>query len=200
MLPFPVPTDQTFTRYLHLLAEEAESLEGELSSLCSDLDTEQFNWQPAAGSWSIGQCIRHLTIFNRQYFTSIDKSVEKARRKYVERALTRAAGLYKPGLLGGFLMRMMYPARLKVRTPQSFEPSHSDIPLSALRDFASAQRHMTHILRNAGDLDLNRVRVASPAAGLLRFRLGDILTILLLHERRHLEQMQRIINQEEFPV
>ncbi len=194
-----VHTDQSFAHYLHMLSRETEILGQEITLLCSGMSGQRFNWKPAPASWSIGQCVQHLVVFNTLYFASIEQSVEKARRKYTARSLKSAQGTYKAGTIGGFLIRMMYPGALKVRTPQAFQPSHSDIPHTALRDFSSAQQQLAGILRKCADINLNRTRVASPAAGLLRFRLGDILTILVRHERRHFDQMKRLAAHPLFP-
>ncbi len=190
----------SFSQHLHTLRQKAEALGQEIASLCGNMTPEQFNWKPSPDSWSVGQCVHHLIVFNTSYFTSLDKSIERARRKYTESGLEPAHGAYKAGMLGAFLIRMMHPGTLKVRTPQPFRPSQSDIPLSALRDFSTAQQHLSEILLRAADINLNRTRVASPAAGLLRFRLGDILAILLLHERRHMEQIRKITTHASFPI
>src|SRR6516164_4689892 len=39
--------------------------------LLAGLSNEQLNWQPAPGSWSVGQCLEHLCIMNEVYLPPI---------------------------------------------------------------------------------------------------------------------------------
>jgi hypothetical protein len=39
-------------------------------AVAAGLTDEQLNWQPAQGSWSVGQCLEHLCITNEAYLTS----------------------------------------------------------------------------------------------------------------------------------
>ena len=56
------------------------------------------------------------------------------------------------------------------------------------------------IVEDASGLDLARVKVRSPVVPLLRFRLGVIIALMAVHERRHLWQAERVLQAEGFPT
>src|ERR1700704_765223 len=45
--------------------------------LVAELTEEQLNWQPAPGSWSVGQCLEHLCITNEAYLTPISAALKE---------------------------------------------------------------------------------------------------------------------------
>jgi hypothetical protein len=48
-------------------------------------------------------------------------------------------------------------------------------------------------------VDLNRIKVRSPITPLVRFNLGDALTLQVVHAQRHLAQARRVREHAEFP-
>jgi uncharacterized damage-inducible protein DinB len=49
------------------LAFELSANDQTAQALAARLTEEQLNWQPAAGSWSVGQCLEHLCRTNEAY-------------------------------------------------------------------------------------------------------------------------------------
>src|SRR5215831_14010121 len=53
--------------------------------LIAGLTVAQFNWQPNAGrSWSIAQCLEHLTATNQVYLAAIRPAVQSSRGSQAE--------------------------------------------------------------------------------------------------------------------
>lgn len=188
-LSFPLPAAD----YIKALQQETELLSREITSLCGTMSVQQLNWKLSVESWSIAQCVKHLEEFNRQYLSSVQNSLLRTRTS------NSSTVLYKPGAIGALIMRMVYPGKVKAPAPQQFRPVQSGLPLSVLQEFATVQQQIVELLDTAPKLDLKHIRVASPVTALLRIRLGDVLALLLLHERRHLEQMQRVAHHTQFP-
>jgi hypothetical protein len=46
-------------------------------ALAAGLTEQQLNWQPEPGSWSVGQCLEHLSITNEAYLTSISAALRE---------------------------------------------------------------------------------------------------------------------------
>jgi hypothetical protein len=48
-------------------------------------------------------------------------------------------------------------------------------------------------------VDLVAARLSSPASRLIRMNLGDAFRILVVHGRRHLGQIERVLARDAFP-
>jgi hypothetical protein len=55
------------------------------------------------------------------------------------------------------------------------------------------------VIEKSRDVDLQQVKVASPASALLRFRLGDALRMMVEHNKRNLKQADAIMAPSGFP-
>ncbi len=160
------------------------------------LSGEQLNWKPAPESWSIAQCLDHLITINRLYFPLLE---------------SMAAGPVDPtlwerisplsGFLGGALIKALRPDNpRKSKTSGKAEPSQSEISVGILDRFADHQAELiAHFRRIHPDIDRERTIVTSPLMGWVTYSLEDCLTIIVVHEKRHLGQAQRVMEAEGFP-
>jgi hypothetical protein len=55
------------------------------------------------------------------------------------------------------------------------------------------------VIEKSRDVDLQQVKVASPASALLRFRLGDALRMMVEHNKRDLKQADAVMASSGFP-
>jgi hypothetical protein len=62
-----------------------------------------------------------------------------------------------------------------------------------LRAFIAAHDQTRAMVRDAQQLDLNRIRFKNPFIGVLRFTVGSGLLIIGAHNRRHLWQARQVI-------
>jgi hypothetical protein len=56
-----------------------------------------------------------------------------------------------------------------------------------------------NLIRRARQHDVNRIRFRNPFVPLIRFTVGTGLEIICRHERRHLQQAERVIGSPSFP-
>jgi hypothetical protein len=56
-----------------------------------------------------------------------------------------------------------------------------------------------HIRGIPGSIDRQRTIVTSPLAAFVTYSLDDCLTILVVHEQRHLQQAKRVMEAGAFP-
>ena len=177
----------------HLANQISEAAAG-LLDVASPLSEEQFNWRPAEGRWSVGECLEHVALTNESY-------TRKFQRLGARGTLPSGVGPWKGSLVGRiFLWMMEPPPRGRVKAPAAFLPSASRLEKAAtLRRFEGSRDALLAVLATFEGVDLGRARVASPAARWLRFDLASAFGILAAHERRHLWQARRIPGEPGYP-
>jgi len=177
---------------------ELDAVRRQADALTRDLSPEQAAWSPGPGRWSTLQVIAHLRTTNDLYLEAIRRSIEAARA-----AGHTGADSYRPGWLGGWMIRTMEPpVRRRFKSPGVFAPREADLPewTSELAAYRATHALLEERLRAADGIKLNRARVASPVNKLIRVSLGDAVAVILAHERRHLWQLRGIRSDPEFPA
>ncbi|MFN7982628.1 MAG: DinB family protein [Vicinamibacterales bacterium] len=61
------------------LLHQLQTASQEVPGLTRGLTSEQFNWAPGPGRWSIGQCLEHLNITSERYIPVFKKAMEDGR-------------------------------------------------------------------------------------------------------------------------
>jgi hypothetical protein len=175
--------------------QEFERLASEADALVEPLTEDQFNWNPAPGSWSIAQCIDHLNATARVYLPRIDEGIAEAVRR----------GLYGHGpfshdLVGRWFVRIMEPpAGIKVKAPPVFQPPQRRSRSEIMAGFRAYQVQFVDRLRQASGLDLRRAKVHSPSSPWIKISLNSGFALMAAHERRHLWQARRVLAASGFP-
>jgi hypothetical protein len=134
--------------------------------------------------WSIGQLLEHLCVANDSYLERI--------RALVRPDAPRAApgATWKPTLLGGLLIRSLAGER-PLPAPRIWRVGPRVRP-DVVAEFMRRERELVDLLRAGAELDWRRLRTSSPVSPLIRLDLGDCYTILVVHARRHVGQMERL--------
>lgn len=199
MIPPPpeLRSDDLQALWRELLAngEEAEEL-------ASGLTSGQLRWRPEPERWSVGECLEHLVLTGEAYLEVLDEAIEDGHRRG-----RHAEGPYSRSLVGRFLTWTLEPPpRLKVPAPEIIRPSagapddgEGPDPSDPLPRFLALRARLGRRLEAADGLDLGGVRVTSPLFAFVRFDLGSAFRIVAAHERRHLWQAARVLEDESFP-
>jgi hypothetical protein len=202
----PIPAHLTLTPEIDEFRREFERLADEADLLASGLTDEQFTWSPAsapsalrrgrpAPAWSIAQCIDHLNVTARLYLPQLDEGIANAIRQ----------GMYGEGpftywWLARMFVRMLEPPpRLRVKTPEAFQPPPARARREIMAAFRAYQVQYVDRLRQANGLDLARARVRSPVASWMYMPLGTGFAAMTAHERRHLWQAKKVMQAPGFP-
>ena len=176
------PVDQD----IEALARAFDAAEADARALVAGLSAELGTWRAQPGSWSVAECLDHLATANRVYLAAMRPAAERAK------AAGRARkGPARPGLLGGWFVRMQEPPvtpRLKGKAPKLIRPRPSPALADAMRDFLASQDDVRAFLRTFSAIDLAGVRFPNPFVRGVRFSLATGLHVLAAHERRHLWQ------------
>jgi hypothetical protein len=175
------------------LGESLNANDETAKGLVAGLNEEQLNWQPAPGSWSVGQCLEHLCITNEAYLPAIVEALREKPNASVEQIV--------PGWFGGWFLRsFIEPSPQGKRAPAlpKIRPT-ARVGLSVLNRFLSGNQSCRAVILSARSKDVNRIRFWNPLIKGIRFTVGTGLEIIAGHERRHLLQAERVRKSVNFP-
>jgi hypothetical protein len=192
-IPFSIPTEhlvmQLPQRELHdRLRTEALANHQRVATLARALDPERLVRRPTPSGWSVGEVLQHLCVADELYRKPLLALVNGARPD-----AAAPAREWKPTLGGNFLARVLSNPR-KVKTPRSMRPGPTPQP-GVVEDFLARDRRMIDLMDQAASHDWRALRMWSPAVPvpILRLNLGDVFRIHVVHVRRHLAQMERVV-------
>lgn len=178
----PLPAD------LQSVLNELDRTDEEARQLVSGLSDAQLNWQPSPTAWSMGQCLAHLGQMNSVLTAALRIAVRQADKNS---AMPRKP--IQPGWFGRwFISQMDAPPRRKMKTPKQGIPEARKSKEEILKAFIAAHDELRSLIRDARELDLNRIRFRNPFIGLLRYSVGTALLVIGAHDRRHLWQANQV--------
>ena len=175
------------------LMTELDLIDRNTRDLTSGLTIEQLNWQPAPGGWSIGQCLQHLCLGNEIYLPAISAALVRKNPSAVQEI---TLGWFSRWFIRSFIEPS--PATKRGPAPKKIVPSEH-IELSVIDRFLRTNQDARQLIRLAEAYDVNRIRFVNPFVPLLRFTVGTGLKITCGHERRHLQQAERVKHSPGFP-
>lgn len=184
-----VPQSEQRTQWLTDLGDIGRRV----GELVGSLNRRQLDWSPPEGGWGVGQVLEHLCLANDSYIGRIRAALEHAQ----PRLPTDDPGWW-PSLMGGWLARSITPGSRKLPAPPMYRPAPHGRP-GVLEAFLHGQRALVDLVDTASRFDIFRSRTSSPVSRLIRLNLGDCFAIPIVHERRHLGQVQQIRAHSTFP-
>ena len=156
----------------------------------------QLNWKPGADRWSVAQCFDHLLTVNEGYFPIFEKVLSGEKRSTFWESLP-----WLPTFWGKMLLKAVDPeSRRKLKAPKVFQPSISNVDPDVIRRFIDQQNQVVRYMKATEELDLENIRITSPAIHLITYSLMDAYRIIVTHERRHLLQAKKVMEMESFPI
>lgn len=152
------------------------------------LGREAFNRQPAAGSWSVGECLEHLNETARVYLPVLAEANEEGR----SRGLLAKAGSGERTLLGRLVCWTQEPPpRFRMKTFDAITPESDLSPDTVLEAFEALHEELIVRANESADLNRRKIRVRSVLDPRLKLSLGDWYHFLAAHARRHLWQAEQ---------
>lgn len=178
------------------LLGETESIARDAQSTFGQLNAEQLNWKPADDQWSVAQCLEHLIVTDKQMLAVFDQTINGTRQtKFIERLPIL------PGLWGRMMVKVLVPGgKQKFKAPPSATPSSSTIDPQIVNQFIAHQQVVEEKLKAVENLNPDEVIITSPFAGFMTYSLLDAGRIIIVHERRHMAQAERVMAAEGFPT
>lgn len=174
---------------LEAARQQFETTERDARTLAGSLSAAEFNWQPASGRWSIGQCLQHLATSMDAVLPAIDRAIATAReRQWIDQ------GPVRYGMFSRMMVKSMEPpVKWRMKTNRIFEPRVERLQRDAVvAELTASRGRILDRVRQATGLNLKRAIVVSPVSRLIRVPLGAYLAFLAAHDRRHLWQARQV--------
>jgi hypothetical protein len=178
-------TDPAWSRRL---IAELQASDQRAIALARGLSTEQLNWKPRPGKWSVGQCLEHLCIGNEVYVPPIARALDHRQPSPVHEIT--------PGWFGAWFIRTYIapsPQTKKAPAPKKIAPVLSLVEPSVLDRFLATNREVRALIERAAPYDVNRIRFVNPFIPIIRFTVGTGFEIISKHEDRHLLQAEKVL-------
>lgn len=163
---------------------QIETLKARAIAFSARRSGEQMRARPAPEAWSPVEIFDHLRRTVELYLPAIDAALDRA-------AIT-GPPLREPryGWVWSLFLRTLEPPiKQRFRAPQALAPAANPDVDATLAGFLAAHDALVERIHRAADYDLERVKVVSPANGLLKPPLGCALLAMAAHGRRHFTQL-----------
>lgn len=182
--------------HLARLRELTDAVDARSGALTAGLTPAQRLWRPAPERWGIADCFEHLVATGRAYYPRVGAAIAAA-TPAADRGRWAATD-FRPTWFGGWFVRSAGPGGRPIRTRGPFVPpaATADAP----ERFLAQQATLRALLHDAEGHDLRAIRIHSPLSRLLTLRLGECLEMLVVHEMRHLDQAERVLDEPGFPA
>jgi hypothetical protein len=175
--------------------DAVEAIRLDARSVADGLTHGQFNWRRSSSSWSVGQCLQHITLTLRLYPAKIEAMIGEAGQR-----ASSGERPYREGAFSRWFVRSMEPPpTLRVRTARKVEPGTDLQREVVVREFDAENVRLAELIAAADGVSLRHGRTRSPFMPLLRFTLGQVFAMNLAHARRHLWQARQVRQLPGFP-
>ena len=174
-----------------ILDDQFELLIPRAREICAGLSPDRFVWRPSPGAWSVAECLDHLNTTNRMYVAQIQQAIREGRA-----AGLTGAGPFEMGRLERWFVKSLEPpVSFKVKAPSKFAPQPDLVPDAVVAEWESSHRQAAQLAQSVDGLHLTKIRVPSPATRWLKMSLLAAFHLIPAHDRRHLWQASRVIEQ-----
>jgi hypothetical protein len=161
----------------------------------SHLSDTRLNWKHHPDSWSVGDCLSHLVNSNRLYLDKIENILNSFPTG------SEKDFPYKQSFMGNLIAKGVDPSNLKkAKTFKVFFPDKSTIQNHIIDEFVKSSEKLIELAGKMEHFDLQKIKLSSPVNNMIRLNLGDPLIIIPKHDKRHLNQAERVMNVKEFPT
>ncbi len=180
------------SEFLEGLRSRLHAVELDVEQLAAGLGEPQLAWVPAAGRWSIAQCLEHVAAVSAAYGPPLASAAGLARRGTACIGRPR----HRPGWLATQIAPLCGSPR---RRGGPADGQASAGPASgSLGRFLAEHRRLIAVVESLDGYDV-ALRLRAPTVPLLRLRLGDVLALLAGHAELHLAQAWQVRRDPDFP-
>jgi hypothetical protein len=180
-----IPRTFNLDRYLG----ELDVIETQLEQRIAAVPCSMLTKRPNSASWCVAEVIEHLELTGRAFRPLWDAEIPK---------LKDASAEHNYALLGRlFLWSLEPPYRLKFKTAKNFIPApepSGEAPSQLLSLFQAMHDQVRRRALQLRGKDTFSATVTSPFAGSISYAVGLSFDIAAAHERRHLWQLDRILD------
>ena len=174
---------------LEQLRQEFASATSRLHELAALGSEEDWHRRPDGGGWSAAESVAHLNLTAQAYLPGLDEGIQEA----------RSAGGGQPkrmrkDFFGWMIWKSSAPAgRFKTKTTPSFVPTGEESREALIAEFDRLQQEVLERLSLADGLPVHRAKIKSVFDSRVSYSVFSVLSILAVHEHRHLGQAERAL-------
>lgn len=174
------------SEFLQNLRRDKEEIIEKVKNI-STLEDSQIQWREQEESWNILECVEHLNLYGDFYIPEIKKAIQKKKLTSEE--------YFKPGFLGNYFSNSMLPDNKmsKMKTFKDKNPLGESLGRNVFKRFLDQQEDFLGLYNAANDISLNKTKTSISISSLIKLKIGDTFAFLLNHEKRHLKQMENIL-------
>lgn len=157
--------------------------------LVKSTDPRFFTVRPNPGSWSAAECLSHLSLSTELFLPVLRQAIDDGKAKGLKSAK-------KPSMdMIGRVLRWFLepPIRSRVKTTAPFVPKAVRAKAEAFGEFSSLQSKLIDLLHESEGLDLKKIKIVSPFDKRVRYNLYSAFRIVVAHQRRHLWQAEKAV-------
>jgi hypothetical protein len=174
--------------HLETIRGELEAVNSQAAALCEGLSDHDLAWRSGPGKWSIAENLVHLRVTTETFLPWVDSAITATLQGGIV-----APGPFRLGIYGRILVWYVEPPPvIRLPAPRALTPLLTGSAAQVLSGFLESQQHMMGRIEAAKDLDLTRLRFASPLAAYVRMNLLEFLSVFNGHSRRHLWQAANV--------
>lgn len=153
-----------------------------------NLSTENLNFRMSENSWSILECLEHLSFYGQFYLPEIEYRIKNSQFQSTNSE-------FKSGLLGNFFAKMMLPKDKlnKMKTLKAYNPIYTQLSPSVIEEFIHQQNKILELLQKAKTVDLEKTKTSISISKLIKLKLGDTFRFVIYHNWRHIKQAENIL-------
>ena len=159
------------------------------------LRQDQLEWKPGKKPWSIAQCLDHMNLFMDHYLTrELVPKMNLAHSSLVDEDLT-------PGKMGQTCLMAYHPDyHKKVRAMRYVKPNKAGTPFNVLFKYFDAHLgRIDELLVHYNNININSYTIGGLGNEMLRLKFGSALLMTVNHNVRHMNQIQRVMDEPGFP-
>lgn len=175
------------------IVRQLDATAGRAEALATRAGSGRWQTRPSPGQWAPSECVQHLITTIDAFLPLFDASLDAADRPEVPCART-----FRPGLFGRALLWVIEPPyRMRAKTTDAFVPPTSRTSDVDLAEFADRHDALRRRMERADGYPLDRLTIVSPFDARVSYSLFTTFCIVPTHERRHLWQGERAVDQME---
>jgi lysine/ornithine N-monooxygenase len=157
------------------------------------LHWDKLNRKPTTNSWSAAECFQHLNYTNGEYLKRFNEIIKKNQLND-ETSITFSYS-FAHSFWGKLIMYFVNPkTKMKSKTTKPFNPTYSKVETDVIQKYLFQHDQLFRIVSEMKNLDLRKLKLPSPINARIKYNLGDAIRIIILHDRRHIQQAERAIN------
>ncbi|HYU79439.1 MAG TPA: DinB family protein [Vicinamibacterales bacterium] len=174
---------------LRHLMDAIDACERDAEALVAGMSDEEINWQEKPGeTWSVAECIDHLTVINPFYLRGFIPLVETARQQRTGpfRGLSSSTA-------GRWFVRVLEPPmKTKTKARPEMRPRSNLRREGLVEAFKKSHDSYRALVQQCAEVDVNRVKGPNPFFRFIPMRISTVLQIIPAHDRRHLWQAKNV--------